>query len=279
MSGFPGSAIAAIRWSSCTNVGSAQIPAASPVQITGITIKDNHVVYQVAQIGSGSFSAFNTRIAFNGPLAINAGAYGTITDGGFVQTLWDTGTPTPGDVWGIKAGQNSLTKGGVGQFVVDGIVDSGTKRMYGRWLGIRELLTKYVDSTTPLTPGNTGTFNVWSGVPGSETVTSEPWTVTGAVRFDPVDKTGFAWLQHDGGGWYAIESEHLALQIFGTLTGSLSPGGSVTCSVTVNHNGISPGSTVTVYDPLSTYTGTSGMQFEAHLNRSDGKYYFDWVGC
>ena len=173
-----------IRWTPCTNAGKAQIPGAAPVQVVGVTMVGQSAVYQVAEIGAGSYAAFNLRIAFNGPQPIDPGGYGdACTMGGAVQTLWDTGTPSPGDVWGIKPGQFSLTKGGVGSFVVDGIVDSGTNRMFGRWEGISSVLGKYAGSTLPLTPGSTDSFNVWYGAPGSEQVSFGLWIVMGtAVR-------------------------------------------------------------------------------------------------
>ncbi len=172
--------LTAIRWTPCVNVGSAQVPAAAPVQVVGITIVGQSAVYQVTQIGSGSYAAFNLRVAFNGPQPIDAGSYGSCTAGGFVQTLWDTGTPTAGEVWGIKPGQFSLTKGGAGSFIVDGIVDSSSKRMCGRWLGIDTILGKVPSGT--FGSGTSGTLNVWIGAAGSEAVTSGPWTVTAYNR-------------------------------------------------------------------------------------------------
>ncbi len=265
----------------CVNAGSSPIPSAAPVQVVGVTITDKHAVLQVAQIGSGSYAAFNRNIAFNGPEAITAGAYGAVSLSQPVQTLWDTGTPSPGDVWGIAPGQYSLTKNGVGEFLVDGIIDSGTKRMYGRWMGIPTLLTKYAGSTTPLTPGSSGTFNIWSGAAGSEAVTSGPWTVTGLSRFEPVDKTGFATLQLIDGVWYAIESEHLALQLSGTISSLTSLAGN-SCTFTVGSyfNGAWPGSSVTAYDADGVWgTVSSTKQARVFLNRWDGKYYLEWVQC
>lgn len=155
-----------IRWMAFQNVSSSlTIPAFAPMQALGTTIKDGlTLVIECDQVGSAANPDFNLNIIFNGPVAIGPGGYGRCARGGDdCQCLWDTGTPSPGDVWGIKPGQFSLTKNGVGKFIVDGIVDSGTERMYGRWEGITALLTKYAGSTTPMTPGNTGTFNVWYG--------------------------------------------------------------------------------------------------------------------
>lgn len=82
----------------------------------------------------------------------------------------------------------------------------------------------------------------------------------GTARFEPVDKTGFAELSLRNGVWYAVESEHLALQIYGTI--SSSSGSSATCSVTTYNNGVSPGSSgVTVVD-VSGDTLTAGLAYE-----------------
>lgn len=69
--------------------------------------------------------------------------------------------------------------------------------------------------------------------------------------------------------------------IYGTLSGTLTAGGSVTCAVTQADDGTSPGSTVTVYTATGSYgfTGSSGAYFKAHYRPEDGKYYFDWVSC
>jgi hypothetical protein len=124
------------------------------VQVTGVTIQDKAGVYQIAEIGAGSFAAFNRRIAFNGPFQLAAGQGGSCHMGAPVQCLWDTGTPSPGESWGFKTGQFSLTRNGIGDFVVDGIVDSGTKRMYGRWGGVPNFVAQ-APSGVPAQSGGT----------------------------------------------------------------------------------------------------------------------------
>jgi hypothetical protein len=228
--------ITAIRWVPCFNAGSSQIPAAAPVQVVSVALSDDRAVLQVAQIGSGSYAAFNPRIAFNGPLAIGPGMYGACTDGAFVQCLWDTGTPTPGDIWGIKPGQYSLTKNGVGNFVVDGIVDAGTRRMFGRWYGIESLLGKVASGS--ISYSTSGTVNVWSGAAGSEAVTSGPWTVTAYNRLAKVGTTAMLVLKLIGGSWYIV-GDNTAYVLEGTLGGDCA---SSTSSVTVGSlTAVTPG--------------------------------------
>ncbi len=170
-----------INWMPFRSASSSlTIPAFAPLQVVGTTIQDGvKLILTCDQIGSSYHPGFNLNIAFNGPISIAPGGYGICARGSDAcQTLWDTGTPAPGDIWGIKPGQFSLTKGGLGYFLVDGIVDTGTKRMYGRWLGIQALVGQLYGDLPALsgsTPGSQ-TLNLYYNSGGS--LTNSGWTTT-----------------------------------------------------------------------------------------------------
>jgi hypothetical protein len=152
-------------WMACQNQGSVVIPAFAPMQVIDGFTNMGDTILKVDMIGSSANPSFNARIAFNREFPIPAmsgsqGGYGTCT---YTQPCWvayDTGTPSPGDVWGIKAGQFSLTKGGTGQFRV-WRVNATDKRILGAWEGV----SGFVAQAPSGVPAQSG------GTPGSATAT------------------------------------------------------------------------------------------------------------
>jgi hypothetical protein len=102
-------------------------------------------------------STLHRRIVFNGPDEVEDGHYGWCLESGHIDASYDTGTPTSGDSYGIKPGQWTLTKNGVGDFLVDGVVDASNKRVYGTWGGIENLVLiadSNIDAAAGTTPGS-----------------------------------------------------------------------------------------------------------------------------
>jgi hypothetical protein len=96
----------------------------------------------------------------------------------------------------------------------------------------------------------------------------------------PNDATGFITeIWSSGEATYILDalSNHFARIIYGTLGGTLGAGGSVSCTVTGGRDGVSPGSTVTVFSDESLFTGVLGKKFKAYYSPEDNKYYFLWV--
>jgi len=189
------------NWTSFQNVSSSLTAAPfAPLQVVDVLLMENDdLVLQCDQVGSSDNPEFNRRIVFNGPCSIAPQGYGRCTESLRVTAAWDSGTPNPGDSWGIAAGQFSLTLGGVGDFVVDGIVDSGTNRMYGRWGGIKTLVGKCGSSA--IAADSAGTMNIWSGTAGSEAAATG-WSVPVFCRGFGVAAGGWMSAQIIDGQWY-----------------------------------------------------------------------------
>jgi hypothetical protein len=170
-------------WMSCQNYGSVTIPAFAPMQVLDGFTNMGDTVLKVDMIGSSANPTFNRRIVFNRefPIPAKSGSqtgFGTCT---YTQPCWaayDTGTPSPGDVWGIKAGQFSLTKGGVGSFQI-WRVNSTDKRILGVWEGITALLCTLGSGGATARSGSTdgtGTGTIQICPAGVNAATS--WTTT-----------------------------------------------------------------------------------------------------
>jgi hypothetical protein len=90
--------------------------------------------------------------------------------------------------------------------------------------------------------------------------------VSSMVCYD--DGSGFAWIGFNPDGYaHVIQANHYANIIWGTLGGSLSSMGTVSCNVGGSADGISPGSTVMVSDAqgmFGTYPVSSGTNFTAY---------------
>jgi hypothetical protein len=123
---LPTSPLAAIRWLPLVNQSSSTIPAFACLRVVSTALDSTgQLIYTVDQ-PNGDASA---NYLFNGPSTVAAGAGGSGTLDFPCQAIWDTATPSAGDLWGPKTGQWTLTKNGSPGFPVLGIVDNGTSRM------------------------------------------------------------------------------------------------------------------------------------------------------
>jgi hypothetical protein len=252
----------------------------APLQVVGVLLKEsNDLVLQCDQVGSAANPGFNRRIVFNGPCSVAPQSYGRCTESLRVTAAWDTGTPNPGDSWGVKPGQFALTKSGVGDFIVDGVVDSSSKRMFGRWLGINSVIGKC--GTSAISADTSGTMNLWTGPAGSEAVVSG-WTASVFCRGFGRGSGDWMAAQIIDGQWYGLSFGGKAKVIGGTTAASLSSLGTVSCNVGYANDGLSPGSTVNVTDEdgaFGTYPIASGKKFKAIYNSANDTYYFLWIAC
>ncbi len=222
------------------------------------TLRRNYLITGYSAIAAGSVGV---AFGFDGPM----------------EAAVDSGTPANGETWGPKPGQYTLHKGNPG-FLVDG--DNGDDSVaVVRFEAITELL---VQATAGASAGSsTAYYKVMTGTLGSET--DGGWTSVPAarVRYEPILNTAWCRLILTTNGWdiEPLPAQHKARVISGTLAAALTPGGSCSCNMAHARDGLSPGSTVTVYSDESIFSGVSGAYYKAYYDLATDKYYFTWVQC
>lgn len=129
-----------------------------------------------------------------------------------------------------------------------------------------------------------GTFSVWSGTPGSETDTTNNITVYNRT---PYTIAASIWCKAAliNGNWYAFDPQLKARWIHFTLPSALLNTQSSKASCTVNDHwgGVSPGATVTVFNPAASsnniFSGASGAKGLAVYDDIDDKYWLVQLQC
>lgn len=162
-----------IKWKFGYNVSGETIPPFSPVVLDAGSALDG--VYH-ANLNKPS-NTFSRSLGMTGSLPIAAASRG-----GYHTESWlgcyDTGTPAPGETWGPKPGQWTLSKGYPGLFEIEGVWDSTNKYASGTVRPINALVGKAgsdIPALSGATPGS-GSVTIWI-FDGSDFVTTS-MTVT-----------------------------------------------------------------------------------------------------
>ena len=159
-------------WFEIQNQNAAQIPAFGVMRVTDVlVVKAGRVVVKVDQ--PNMFGDFG-QCLISGPAPI-AGANGTTKAGGmatrtgFITALYDSadGVPAYGDVWGPQNGTWKLKKNTGGFFCLGAPVNTTVHLAVFAPLPMRSFYGKNAGSR--ITKATTGTINIFTGTPGSET--------------------------------------------------------------------------------------------------------------
>jgi hypothetical protein len=101
------------------NEAGMSIPPCAVMSIVGSTTVDGVAFVRCVQPGA----AFGTQYAVNGPVRVPPGEQGVCYRRGEVPAAYDVGSPQPGQCWGPKPGQWTLSYANPGWTIVD-IVDA-----------------------------------------------------------------------------------------------------------------------------------------------------------
>ncbi len=191
-------------WQECKNAAGETIPGHSVVSIdTTVPTMDDRQVGNAIKPSTTWCNLHAFTQDRDAELISGVGKVSVTMEAGLVK--YDTGTPAPGEGWGIKPGQYTLSKGYPGARCIR-VVDSTKKIMLAQFLPITRVKGK-LDGT--LSAGSTATLSIWYGPAGSEVDTG--WNVT--IRDwlmkagDSVASGKKAWAEFDGDAWYLTQAE------------------------------------------------------------------------
>ncbi len=169
-------------WQECKNAAGETIPALSVVFInTTVSTMDDRQVNNAIKPSTTFYGLHGFTMDRDAELIDGVGKLAVIMETGLVK--YDTGTPAPGEGWGIKPGQYTLSKGYPGARCIR-IVDSTTKIMLAQFLPITAFLGKTVVSASAgssLSGDVAGAYKIYAGTKGSEV--DGGWTTVPAVYF------------------------------------------------------------------------------------------------
>jgi hypothetical protein len=154
------------------NVDPQSAPAFGVMQVTGSVVENGVTFLTCKQVGS----TFSSEFAVNGPSAVRSGEKGICFRQGDLQVAYDSGSPQPGDGWGARAGQWTLSKGYPSIVSVHGVQNAANHILFGK---VSQLPTVLGVSASDLAPLN------GSGLPGSGSVTVWVWNGTDFVVSSP----------------------------------------------------------------------------------------------
>lgn len=149
-------------WIECKNNAGEEIPAHSVVFVTtDATVGDRKVNNAIKPS-----TTFYPLHGFTPGLPVaSAQPVGVVMENALVR--YDTGTPAPGEGWGIKPGQYTLSKGYPGARCIR-IVDSTKKIMLAEFLPITTLLGKSSASISANSSPDSTKWDIYVGTAGSE---------------------------------------------------------------------------------------------------------------
>ncbi len=239
------------------NVDSQSVPAFGVMQVTGSTVENGVTFLTCAQVGS----ALGSEFAVNGPSVVRSGDKGICFRQGDLQVAYDDGSPQPGEGWGVRAGQWTLSKGYPSIVAVHGVQNAANHILYGKLTTLTSVLGVSSSDLAPQSGGQPGTgtlgVSVWDGEQFSP---AEPaMSFTGYnTAVTPVKAGVLTRFVASNGILIAATPENYVYHV--QLDNSISAGGSATITlpdgrgVTVtNWSGTdyNSGDKVTVYEDLT----------------------------
>jgi hypothetical protein len=183
-------------WLEFRNDASTQVPAGGIVRLTGMTSRDDRPILTVGQPNTYGSQYLHF---VNGPLPVDANAYGLCSQIGVLAALYDTsdGTPAFGEKWGPRDATWKLKKN-TGGFQIVGNVDATN----GLVLVVQSPMLSFVGKTdSSHAKSASGTISIYEGTLGSESDTSVNMTSV-YNRF----------LDLDSGAWVRCAWNHTATQ-------------------------------------------------------------------
>ena len=192
------------------NDSSETIPAYGCLAITGAEQNDDRLIFVKGEKPS---STACKSYAVNGPVDVEKNRYGQCFTSSWTRVLYDTGTPEPGDLYGPKASQWTISKDSNAIVACLGILDEVKRIMLAQFLAAPAACRFYIGTTTGAVTAGTG-FHVSSltaldggAVPDPDHTGPDTWNVGNAAA--------------DGDG-YAIDTAKVG-KIIGWADGTLHP--------------------------------------------------------
>lgn len=162
-----------ILWKQGYNASGEAIPPHSCVRLDVGSVIDGE--YH-ANFGKPS-NTFSRSYGFTGEFEIPAAGIGNYHTESWLGS-YDTGTPAPGETWGPKPGQWTLSKGYPGLFEIEGIWDSTNKYASGTVRPISALVGKCGSDIAALSGTTPGSGSVTIHVFDGSDFVATSWTVT-----------------------------------------------------------------------------------------------------
>ncbi len=159
------------QWQEFVNNNAGQVPAYGIVRATGLSIVEpGRVVLAVDEPNAFGCQA---NCFVNGPVPVNAGAYGYATRSGPLVALYDSadGTPAYGDAWGPRSGTWKLKKNTGGFFCLGPPTNSALPVALFVPLPMRRIVVKNLTGSDIAKGATNGTVTILTGTPGAETTT------------------------------------------------------------------------------------------------------------
>lgn len=153
------------------NVDAQDAPAFAVMQVTGLVVEDGVTFLTCARVSATLASEF----AVNGPWRVKAGEKGTCYRQGDLRVAFDGGSPQPGESWGVRANQWTLSRGYPSIITVHGVHNAANKILHGRLTP----LASVVGVPTA------GLASLIGGLPGSGWVAVQAWDGTSFAPAEP----------------------------------------------------------------------------------------------
>lgn len=162
-------------WQAFRNDSGEVVPAFGIMEVTGAIIRDDDVVLTITKPST----TFGRPYAVNGDSEVAIGGYGNCTNSSPCPQYYTSGTtPAFGNGYGPKPGIWTLEKGYPATTIVDVIVDSTNKILYGSFQPITTVIGKAGSDIAALsseTPGY-GTVTAWYNNAGTFAETTFTFT-------------------------------------------------------------------------------------------------------
>lgn len=145
-----------------------------------------------------------------------------------------------------------------------------------RWIDFTVTTSAFTTATASLASQTVNDF--WQGGdPGSTVTIYNKASASNYIFHGPVGAKGRACLDDIDDKYRIVTLEGYATFVYGTLSGALTTTGTLT--VSSYWNGLSPGSSVTVQNLGSVFTGAGGEKAQATYDPVSNNYVLTWVEC
>jgi hypothetical protein len=141
------------------------------MQVTGSTVEEGVTLLQCTKPGT----TLSTQYAVNGLVRVPPNKTGVCYRRGDLPIAYDAGSPAPGERWGIRAGQWSLSRGYPSIATVHGIKNAASRILCGTLGPVGSVVGACAIDLPPLA----------AGVPGAGTITVYVWNGSALVPAAP----------------------------------------------------------------------------------------------
>ncbi len=277
------------------NVDAQAIPPFAVMRVSGSIVEDGVAFLACEQVGS----ELATEFAVNGPVQVAAGSKGVCYREGDLRVAFDGGSPQPGECWGVRADQWTLSRGYPSIFTVHAVRDAANHILHGRIAPLAEVLGAPAAELSPMANGEPGSgavaVYVWDG---DQLAPAEPaMTLVGHnISTTPIKAGMLTQFTRANGIWVAAASELLVrFELTADLVYGVEPGGNNARVLVYSAGAYVPtGQTIRVYDwtalgsgagAYATWSGKgpvtsparNGYQGWAIRQPDSGRYEIVWM--